>query len=156
MRPPRPYQQQRLARICGQWLSEQNFNVAATVTLCQGRSYAAESQRMWRSGDAVFYDGLYSGLINRLSKALYGRRAYENGARVANGCGLEGDGEIVARHLHIFLERPEWKPLDEFKMLIERTWLQSPWVKPDLKVEEIHDAWVYYSTKEGPDALLLA
>lgn len=156
MRPPRPYYQQRLARECGQWLSEQGFNVAATVTLCQARSYASDSGRVPRSGDSISYGGLYAGLINRLSKALYGRRAYEGGSRIRNGGGLEGDGETVAHHFHIFLERPEWIPFDEFKLLIEKTWLQSPWVKTDLDVQEIHGAWVYYSTKEGPDALLLA
>ena len=156
MRPPLPYDQRRMAKECGRWLSERNFNVAATVTLCQAKRYEAGRGIGWRGGDAILYEGVYTSLINRLSRAVYGRRAYASGSRLANAGGLEGDRGIVAHHFHISLERPDWMPFDKFKLLVEETWLQSPWVKPDLKVEEIHGAWDYYITKEGPDALLLA
>jgi len=156
MKPSLPYDQRRIAKACGQWLSQQDFNVAATVTLCQGKRYEADHGNGWRSGDRILYEGLYKSLLNRLSRAVYGRRAYESGSRLANAGAIEGDGAIVSHHLHISLERPEWMPFDKFRLLIEDTWRQSPWVKPDLKVEEIHGCWAYYITKEGPGALLLA
>lgn len=156
MRAPVPYQQKRIARECGKWLSEQSFNVAATVTLCQAVSYKTAAGTTWVRGDPVTYGGIYSGLIKRLSKELYGRRSTERGKLVPNGGSIEGDGKIVAYHFHVFMKRPDWKPFDEFKQLVEQTWLQSPWVKTDLQVEEIHGGWVHYSTKEGPDVLLLA
>lgn len=123
--------------------------MAATVTLCQGRNYASDLGPVPRSGDSISYCGIYTGLINRLSKALYGRRAYECGSRIRHFGTLEGDRTTVAHHFHISLERPEWKPFDEFKLLIEDTWRQSPWVKPDLDVREIHGAWVYYIPKKA-------
>ncbi len=145
-----------MARDCGKWLSEQSFNVAATVTLSQSVSYENAAGKTWVKGDPIIYGGVYTGLINRLSRGLYGRRFCEAGNQIPNGGSIEGDGKIVAFHFHVFLKRPDWKPFDEFKALIEETWLASPWVKTDLDIQEIHGGWVHYSTKEGPDALLLA
>jgi hypothetical protein len=59
-------------------------------------------------------------------------------------------------HLHMALQRPVWMPYDDFKAAILATWFQSPWAKPDIKIEEIEGDWVGYCFKKGPEALLFA
>lgn len=62
----------------------------------------------------------------------------------------------MAYHLHMAMQKPDWMPFHEFKEAVLATWVQSPWAKPDIKIEEIEGDWVGYCFKKGPEALLFA
>lgn len=129
-------------------------NVAVTATLCQSRSYENTLGKTWIKGDPILYEGILTGLVSRLSEKVLGNAHKRFGKRIKAGGAVEGDGVIEAYHLHVFLHRPATISAEKFEIAIRNAWQQSPWLKPDLHIEEIHGNWVWYSVKRGPETLL--
>jgi hypothetical protein len=156
MQPPIPHHQWKLRSVYAKLLNERVApNIAVTVTLCQGRSYENAKGRSWRDGEPILFEELLRDLVRRLSKTIYGSRAYAKyGKRIAAGGVVEGDEDIQDYHLHAHLRRPDWMTFEKFERAIKHVWLQSPWLKADLDVQEIHGKWVWYTTKRGPEHLI--
>jgi hypothetical protein len=129
---------------------------AVTVTLNQSRSYETPRGKVWRRGDIILFEGVLEGLMKRLAQQVYGRRATEKHGLKLIGAGIvEGNGTSKAFHIHACLRRPDHLTPEQFNRCIIQSWSESPWLKPDLDVQEINGGWCWYMTKEGPDGLAL-
>jgi hypothetical protein len=132
-------------------------NVAVTATLAQSISYEAPRGKGWQRGNPICFEGEYHRFVRSLSREVYGQSLYRRTKkRVPNCASVEGDGVIMPYHLHMALQRPSWMTVKDFNSAILMTWFQSPWAKPDIRIEEIAGDWVGYCFKKGPEALLFA
>jgi hypothetical protein len=129
-------------------------NVAVTATLCQSRSYENDRGSTWMPGEPIAYEGILTGLTNRLSAVVLGNAYRRYGKRLRVAGSLEGDGVGQAFHLHVCIHRPDGQDPAKFAGQLRTVWAESPWLKQDLDVQEIHGNWVWYTTKRGPEALL--
>lgn len=130
-------------------------NVAVTATLNQTRSYDSPTSLNWRSGDPLFYEGVFVGLMKRLNRAVFGRSAARHGKRIDAAGAIEGDGLNEHYHAHLYMRCPEHLSTIEFDTVLRRVMLQSPWLKPNLKVEEIYGGWVGYVHKRNPENYMI-
>lgn len=155
---PTPSHDWRIRKAYRTWFSDAyQPNVAVTATLAQSISYDADSGKGWQRGDPIRFEGEYHRFIRSLSRAVYGKSTYRRTKkRLPNCASVEGDGVIMAYHLHMALQRPSWMTVESFTAAIVTTWIQSPWAKGDIRVEEIVGDWVGYCVKRGPEALLFA
>ena len=136
--------------------SELQPNVAVTATLNQSRSYDGPRGLSWKRGDPILYEGVLAGLITRLSKSAYGRSAVaKHGKRIAAGGAIEGDGFGQAYHAHLLIRRPDHLSVVEFDEMLRSEFLRSPWLKPDLDVQQITGNWVGYVHKGNPETFMV-
>jgi hypothetical protein len=129
-------------------------HVAVTATLCQSRSYDGSSGLVWKKGDPILYEGVFRGLVKRLSREVLGRQAVRHGKDLAAGGVIEGDGIDQLYHAHLFLRRPDHLAAEDFERSIRVVFAQSPWLKPDLDIREIKGGWVWYAHKRNPETFM--
>ena len=147
--------QRRLRQAYATYMSGQvEPHVAVTATLCQSRSYDGSSGLTWRKGDPILYEGIFRGLVNRLSRQVLGRQAVRHGKVLAAGGVIEGDGVNQLYHAHLFLRRPDHVVAEDFEQSIIEVFAQSPWLKPDLDIREIEGGWVWYTHKRNPETFM--
>lgn len=130
-------------------------NIAITATLYQTRSYDSPTGLIWRRGKPLLYEGVFAGLMKRLNRAVFGRSAARHGKRIFAGGAIEGDGLNEHYHAHLYMRCPEHLSTIEFDTVLRRVMLQSPWLKPNLKVEEIYGDWVGYVHKRNPENYMI-
>lgn len=153
-----PYSDCRIRKAYSTWFrNAYQPNVAVTATLAQSMSYEAPKGKGWRRGDPICFGDEYSRFIRALSQRVYGTSTYRRTKkRLPNCASVEGDGVLMPYHLHMALQRPSWMPAEAFRSAVMDTWSQSPWAKPDVRIEDIEGDWVGYCFKKGPEALLFA
>ena len=131
-------------------------NVAVTATLCLSRSYDGPHGLTWKKGDPLLYEGVLAGLITRLSREVFGRSAVaKHGKRIAAAGAIEGDGLNKNYHAHLLIRRPDHLSPAEFDTLLRDEFKRSPWLKPDLDVDQIEGRWVEYVHKGNPETFMV-
>src|SRR5438034_10875234 len=95
-------------------------NVCATVTLAQSRSYenAKGENWCWQRPDDIGFEGIFKGLINRLSHAVFGNAYRRYDKRLVASGALEGDGVGQLFHFHAHIRRPDGYDPEKFASLI--------------------------------------
>jgi hypothetical protein len=152
---PRPSRELRRAYAQHMTLAIQP-NVAVTAGLSPSRPYDGPNGLAWRKGDPLFYEGVFVGLITRLSKKVFSRSAIKrHGRRVKAAGAIEGDGLNQHFHAHLLIRRPDHLSPDEFEEKLRAEFKCSPWLKPDIKIEQIESNWVEYVHKGNPETFMV-
>jgi len=165
-----------IVEIYKDWINDNiNPNVYAVLTLRDKIIVDHGSARSIAFGSFDRYRNCADCLMKRLSKEIYGKKAYRRfKTRVPSVVTLEGNGDgifldphhadfkkfsdsgknPVRYHLNIIMERPDWIPFDGFRSKLVELWKKDVWAMPDVYVEEVTGDCVGYALKEGPETLL--
>lgn len=108
-------------------------------------------------GNYEIYSAQLCKFLKRLSKKCYGKASYQRTKRRIPGFAtLENGFQGEKRwHSHICLKKPDRLTNEVFEKLINEVWIGMEWSMKNIDVLEIERGAVYYSIKEGIDAIVI-